>query len=523
MINLNNNFFEKYRYLIFFVITGSIALSTWITNPIFDSNYLFHEGEYVGLLHHMLAFYNNAIEFPLLIHGAMDFIPSIAASGIYGDNHVIVGTRAINTILVWLCWILFFDLCYSMVLDKANQRIIWMVFITAIFFIIAPRFNSPALLIQQSFLGARDIFLILSIWCFVKFSDAIDLMHQRLFLIAGTCSAVAAFFWSYDRGIIAITFLFVMFVESIIKKAKINSLLILISATSFLAFVQYLNIAGSLKNNIDNIYYWITNSKELFGTSFLESGYINLITAALLIIFCIGAIFFTIKDWSKSTDKYKAIVVGLVLVQILLLQTILNRPGMPRLSWAIWPSILMMLFITSRKFTVSQPFKYDLLTASLNFNLAYKFLLSILLLLVFFMSPLILSYGSFIKNLIRPKSDLQIVSLEIINLSSAINQLGDKCVLGWINEGVVALIAKKRFCTRYPYAIYVSKSEEGKLLQQIIKESPNVIVFDVEGDSMVNVDNRSMSSRLPNVDKFILDNYKNRQNIGRYLIASKSL
>ena len=145
MNNTNNHFFEKYRYLIFFVITGSMALSTWITNPISDSNYLFHEGEYVGLLHHMLAFYNNSIEFPLLIHGAMDYIPSIAASSIYGDNHVIVGTRAINTILVWLCWILFFDLCYSMVLDKADQRIIWMVFITAIFFIIAPRFNSPAL------------------------------------------------------------------------------------------------------------------------------------------------------------------------------------------------------------------------------------------------------------------------------------------------------------------------------------------------------------------------------------------
>lgn len=255
----------------------------------------------------------------------------------------------------------------------------------------------------------------------------------------------------------------------------------------------------------------------------MESGYINLITVALLIIFCIGAIVFTIKDWSKSGGKYKATVVGLILIQILLLQTILNRPGMPRLSWAIWPSILMMLFTTSRKFAVGQPFKYDRLTVSLNFNLAYKFLLSILLLLVFSMSPLFLSYGSFIKNLIRPKSDVQIVSLEIINLSSAINQLGDECVLGWVNEGVVALIAKKRFCTRYPYAIYVSKSEEGKLLQQIIKESPKVIVFDVDGDSMVNVDNKSMASRLPNVDKFILDNYKNRQNVGRYLIASKSL
>ncbi len=523
MKNSIDIFYEKYRYLIFFALTGTLAISTWISNPIIDSNFLFHEGEYVGLLHHMRSFYNGEIGFPLLIHGAMDYIPSIIASSIYDDNHVIVGTRAINTILVWFSWIFFLDVCNSMISNKANQRILWMAFVIVIFFIISPRFNSFALLIQQSFLGSRDVFLIFSIWCFVKLADVMGVMRQRLFLIAGTCSAVIALFWSYDRGIIALTFIFVIFVAEIIKKEKIKILFFLISVISTLLLLQYLNVVGSLADNVGNIFYWARSSKEVFGIKLLQSDHKSLVIATLLILFCIGSIVIVVKEWSVSAGKFRYIIVGLVLAQILLLQTIFNRPGMPRLTWAIWPSILLMLFIISRKYTIDLPFKYVKSKSLQDFSFFTKIHLSIFFLVIFFMSPSFWSYGSFIKNAIKPKSDSEIVPPEILGLSGIINKYGDKCVFGWVNEGVISLISKKRFCTRYQYAIYVSKAEEEELLRQIIIESPAVVVFDVGGNSMTNVDNRSMESRLPKVNKFIVDNYKNRQSVGRYLILSKAL
>jgi hypothetical protein len=132
-----------------------------------------------------------------------------------------------------------------------------------------------------------------------------------------------------------------------------------------------------------------------------------------------------------------------------------------------------------------------------------------------------LAYGSFLKNSINPKFDTAIVSAEVVVLSDTIRKYNDSCFFGLTNEGVIALMAKEKFCTHYPYAIYVSKNEESNLLQEIINESPTAIVFDVTGDSFMNVYNRNMARRLPNVHKFILDNYPKKQQIGRYLVVSK--
>lgn len=61
---------EKWRYLIFCTVAGFSAFSTNISHSVMDSNYLYHEGEYVGLLWHMRSFYNGEITFPLLIVAA---------------------------------------------------------------------------------------------------------------------------------------------------------------------------------------------------------------------------------------------------------------------------------------------------------------------------------------------------------------------------------------------------------------------------------------------------------------------
>ena len=82
-------------------------------------------------------------------------------------------------------------------------------------------------------------------------------------------------------------------------------------------------------------------------------------------------------------------------------------------------------------------------------------------------------------------------------------------------------MAKQRFCTKYTYAINVSKAEELSLLRQIKSDSPAYIVFDIAGPSMMVVNNNSMATRLPNTYKFIQDNYPNKQQVGRYLVVSK--
>ena len=521
----NNSFehvIEKYRYYIFSLLTGLVAFSTWITNPILDSNFLFHEGEYVGLLWNMRSFYSGEIQFPLLIHGAMDYLPSIVASFIYGDDHIIVGTRAINTIIAWLCWVLFFDLCYSLI-SKTNTRVFWLIIITAIFFIITPRFNSFALIVQHSFLGPRDIFIITTVWCFTQYTVAISTIRQRIFLIVGTFSAVTAIVWSYDRGIMALAFLAIMFIGVIKNKEKLNATLLFVTACISLVLIQYSNIFGSLSDNANNIFYWAKNSKEVFGIGFGGLDLIGLIITILVALFCTATIVLAVINAPAKTEKNLFIVIGLIVIQILLLKTILNRPGMPRLIWAIWPSILLLLYFASRRFAVNLAMPKFSFSATKPTYIAYKLYAFTFIFLILMVNTAVspVWYGSFIKNILKPKLDTEIVSTEVINLSVVISQYPDKCFFGWVNEGVIALMAKKRFCTQYPYATYVSKADEIKLLQQIKSDSPNAIVYDITGNSMANIDGRSMESRLPIVNKFIQDNYPNRQQVGRYLVLSK--
>lgn len=523
MSNSLEQVIEKYRYWIFFAITGFVALSTWVTNPILDSNFLFHEGEYVGLLWNMHSFYRGEIQFPLLIHGAMDYIPAFIASFLYGNDHIIVGTRVINTIITWLCWVLFFDLCYSLI-SQANHRGFWLIIVTAIFLLFTPRLNAQALVVQQAFLGPRDIFVIATVWCFTKYTVATPLMSQRIFLITGTFSAVAATFWSYDRGIMALAFLAVMFVGVIKDKEKLNATLLLLTACISLVIIQYSNIFGSLTDNVKNIIYWVINSKEVFGIGFSGIDRVSLTFTISVVLFCTATIAIAVINWpAKAERKNIFLIIGLILIQLLLLKTILNRPGMPRLIWAIWPSILMMIYFTSRNIAINFRIATGWITATPVQHRSNKPYLIVLFFFVLITNNMFqpLWYLSFIKNTLKPKPDTEIVSTEVKSVSKIISQYPDKCIFGWVNEGVIALMAKKRFCTQYPYATYVSQAEEPNLLQQLKSESPNAIVFDVSGDSMMNIDNRSMESRLPNVYKFIQENYPKRLQVGRYLIVSK--
>ncbi len=508
---------EKYRYWIFFATTGFIALSTWITNPILDSNYLFHEGEYVGLLYGVRAFLSGDAQFPLLIHGVMDYIPAVIASFIYGDDYIIVGTRALNTIAVWITWVLFLDVGFLLI-SRTNQRIIWVTILIVIFLMMTPSLHAKALSVQQGFLGIRELFLISTVWCFTQYTFSPNPARRKILIITGGISAVMSIYWCYDRGIMAVAFLVVIFTGMIANRQKINAALLFLTICISLAAIQYLKILGSLGDHLHNIHYWVKYSKEVWGdeggwsTIFTALSHYELMSLAVL-LFCTATLVIAFLNRpNKSEKEIISLLIGFTLVQIAML--------FPRLSWLYWPSILIMIYFISRK--VSFDFNVTVSNPAVSKNSTYGYILYLFIFFIpFLVANPISGHASFVKNTFKPKPDTAIVSAEIIHLSTAIIKSDDQCIFGWVNEGVIALMAKKRFCTQYPNAVYVSSAEETQLLQQLRKESPSVIVFDVEGESFMTIRGRNMKDRLPVVNAFIGKNYPHKKQIGRYLIVSK--
>lgn len=524
MNSLFESVIEKHRLLFFSVIAGFIVFSTKINHPILDGLFMFHEGEYVGLLWSIRAFYEGLAPFPLLIHGAMDYIPSIISAHIYGDDRVIVGTRAINTIVVWFSWILFLDICYLLIAKKSARQF-WLAVALVIFIAITPPLFSQALFVQQAFLGTRDLFVLITVWCFTKQISSESRKSEFVFLALGSASAVTSIFWSYDRGMMLIPFVGIIFLGALIGKKYINAVLIALFIILSLLLFNFANIFGSLNDNSHNIIYWIKNSSEIWGVK-LSGTPIYEITVSLVelaFIFSLILVMFINRAEVKK-DKNVFLLIGLFLIQIILLKKSFLRPGMHSFELALWPSILILIYLGSRLFPAvnsvfQKPIKLNssFLTHPLG-GRVYRHSLILLVLSFALMSPKFNAFGSFAKNIIKPKTDAEIVSAEVNKLSSQLQNV--QCIFGWGNEGVIALIAKKRICTLFPSAIYVSHSEEVRMLQQLQNESPNAIAFNPDSWSMA-IDARKMESRLPLVNNYIVTNYPNLQKIGAYSVVSR--
>lgn len=272
-------------YLVFCIVAGIFAFSTNLTSVIVDN---FHEGEYLGFLWHMHAYYNNLAEFPLLIHGAVDYLPSVIASLIYGDERIIVGTRQIGSIILLIEWVLFLDLGYTLIPDS-NQKKYWALFLVAVFVALLPPLGSVYLVMQGAIVGTRDFFLIVAMWAFAKYLSAASKSGSSFFLWLTSFGVAASIFWCYDRGLMAVSFFCIIASGCFFTKRKAAAWFLLFNLMLSLFLIDFYNVVGSMLSNIQNIKYWVTYGTELWSYPF-EKQFLPYMGGLIMILFSISAI-----------------------------------------------------------------------------------------------------------------------------------------------------------------------------------------------------------------------------------------
>jgi hypothetical protein len=516
-------YIKNNRYLYgFFIISFLVAFSTNINATLVD---LFHEGEYVGYLWHMQDYYNGIAKFPLFVHGAIDYIPSIIASVIYGTDHVVIGTRIINVSIVCMQWFLFLDLCYCLYTRKTNNPY-WAIAAVVIFLILSAPLRSLPLDVSSGFLGTRELFLFLSVWSFFKSNMSDSSLKSILFLIVGSISTSISIFWCYDRGLIAVLFFCIILLGTLVYKKLLNALYMIIFAVLSLILIEYSKIFGSVSENIYNINYWVKNTSAI-NPYLLDvahfPGYFS-----LSILFSLSTIisFVTLKVHLRNRlelRQYDTIIFGIIVIQFMLVKLILNRADLERSFGACWPSILLMFHVGPRLFALPEfklPNNFSLSSLIQSSNLSAShvaFKTSFFLLLLTLSLPTIWSYGLFAKKLLRPRPDVEMVSPEINKLCNVLNKVNNKLFFGWTNEGVIALMSGSRFVTNYPYVHYAAPDKEAEMIEELKKELPKAVVYDSSFWAMA-IDGKKMSERFPKINNFILSNYKTRQVINSYTI-----
>lgn len=493
---------------IFILFPLGLAFDVNLIKPLTDG---FHEGEYIGNIQTIRNYYSGISGFPLLIHGAMDYLPSLLAGEIASDDHLLVWTRFLNILAVALCWVLYLDLS-RIILREQSEKIVWGLFFYLSFLWMAIATGTDPVSKQQAFLGTRDLFLILSLWGGTKAIYCRGVPNAYFYMIASGAFAGVSLYWSYDRGVLSATWIIIYALTLLCQRRPSAALTIVLAYASAVLFVSQIKFFGSLLENYNNIVYWIVNTGDVWFLAFKMK--LSALPGALaMLVFSLVVIFHAIvRTIRQGGQKALPLVVGIIFVQLIFLSKMYSLPGFPTSYYFIWPSFLLLILTPPKSNTVSEINKnlvrlIDCVKGSAKtLNREDKLVLwGVGVLMLIMSSNSIVSGLSKAMQLAHPLPDEMIVDRKHYGVDVVSEQKID-CVFLWSNEGVFSLLLNKPYCTRFTYAVYISKSEEAHALDYLKSNPPGLIVYGSPLWSM-SIYGRHMRDRLPAIDRFIHENY----------------
>lgn len=501
-------------YLLFFSLSLYMVSLVDVNHVLRDS---FHEGEYLGVLWHIESYYHGNSTFPLVIHGGMDFIPALLAKFLYGPDQLVVGTRVINAVIVALTWSFFLALFRKIILAGMASSW-WLVLPITFLWLVAIRLDD-AVSLHQAFLNPRDIFLVALAYFVLSFECAEDKGGQLTNLVLAAISCSISLFWSYDRGVVALGFFLMFLIGLFFRRRLLDAALTLFTFTIFIIITDLSHLMGTLSEVLSNVIYWSKHSTDWrLPYTIIRVGYAAPIT--LLVLFSIYVFLPVLKQSSSSIQKIKWYWLALLVLQLLSLSLALKRPDSAHISWSIWPALLFFFYSAVQLLGDKCIIKIRWVKP-LNLPVCVFFYAAAMLVcIVFYFFIPSNNTLSFIKNLLRPDQNMKVVSEDKVAVATNFLESNPHCFFGWTNDGEMAMLVGKPYCTKITYATYASRDSDNDLLIDLRMSNPNAILLG-PGNYPTNIVSNSMQTRLPKVSQFIMDNYPNEQVIGVYVIRKK--
>jgi hypothetical protein len=503
---------------IIFLVPVIIGLNTAFHAPLLDR---FHEGEYLGNLLNMMGYYSKSAPFPVFVHGAMDYMPALISFLISDEHYYIALTRYLNIGAVVICWIMWLDMS-RVILRRHEEKLVWLGLFYLIFLWMTLSIGADPVLKQQSFIGTRDLFLMLSIWSSIR-SSSVQPVSGKLFLLFSGVFAAFALYWSYDRGILSLIWILGMGFVFILNGRQREVAIIFASYICSIFALSEIGLFGKFSENIYNIKYWIINTGEVWNYPLRDKIIALPYMAGMIGLFLFAVYNIVASDGIKKAILAKPYIVGLILMQIVLFGKMLSLPGFPTSYYFIWPTLLLLIFTPPKLLLTSLINKKMIRIANKADELRANFLksksllfFSACLILIFLSNALVHSALS-IRNLGRLMPNEKILEKKYYGIDT-LDSRKIKCVFNWSNEGVFSVLLNVPYCTKYQYAVYISKGNEFAVLEELKSQPPDLIIYDSQFWSM-SIFGRHMRNRLPNIDRFIMENYNLVSGANGYVFA----
>ncbi len=482
----------------------------------------FHHGEYFHAAAHF--FNQEAIGFiPLTIHGAIDFVPTVMARGLWGGWNYFLPTAALHQLLGLFASMTFIALSYELTREKESQR--WSLVVAA--------------LVAPLCVADKDLFLLLSLYLFILIGNRswprrLEIILKALF---GLLVAIG-FFWSFDRGIAQTVSLGIATLFLARKNRD--------SFVSIFVFLLVIGLLGiyfpvfSLSNYVENVHVLMETSLQwsygfqsrpvrltifaffvnayaffLYVRSYFQSGQIKSKISEVIVFFLLSA--FMLKIGTNRADLGH--IYMSLWMPMLMLNTVRVNPELGR----YWKYGVVTVFLAALYWTLKTD-SYGLVlvgaglacivfatpgtSSRMAFRTIFYLLVSASLSSVIYSGAKGLWGGQYnwIARMHSPPSNSLSSTKGVAWASEQILRAHAKCVFDLSNNGVINGLTNLSGCSRFSYLVYAGKQHEDELISALRLTMPSVIVYSSTYWSY-SIDGRTMRDRFPVLDAFILARY----------------
>ncbi len=495
----------------------------------------FHHGEFFASVTSL--FNDSALNFhPLIIHGALDFLPALAAKRIFGSENYFLPTYAVYKLLNFISAAYLVLIACKLTKNKKNQ-----------FFLITLTFIAAPFLV-----GYRDLFLLIALHLFLYILDARYRVNQSIFLHAIFGFIVGlGLFWSYDRGIAGAISLGIAILSLLPNHRQP-----IISLASFVGTVFGMGLffeAFSFESYLSNIFILMqTSGKWSYGLQkvpILLTLFVSILNFYLLFILLSESL----KAVNFSDNL--PILICLVLLSLFMLKIGVNRADLQHIYMSLWIPLLISLYLHDKTISVSRLsslfifFSFSLGLLLTIFAKSYPALIVsavpvftltkyrneilkkftkalpgflIFVCLGFITTAFFKSDGQYnwLKSLSALPSNHSSSTEGVIWASDRLKEHSVECVFDLSNNGVINGLLHLPSCSRFTYPIYAGPQHEDILVSDLSNALPAAIVYSSTFWSY-DIDGQDMKIRFPKLDEFIVKKYTNEVCNHGYCIRHK--
>ncbi|MEO8153068.1 MAG: hypothetical protein ABI605_08365 [Rhizobacter sp.] len=468
----------------------------------------FHEGEYLNLGEHVRAYVAGTQAYPVLIHGAMDYLPQRLAAWIDADS-VIVYTRLVNGLLGAVSLFLFCVLLHLLLDGLGPLTRLGLALAAIPVFSAGP--GADIVSAQQAPLGLRETFVLLTLLLIV-------LREKRLrgatawTLLAGTAMVLATG-WSYDRGLAAVLATFA-WIAVMAMRRDLRGIGWVAGGMALGVAILAVPVMGGW-HHLDNLVYWLCNAGEVWQQpAEMKTG--RMVGAAPGIALCAVAVVSTVLQWGRGMPEAdRGFTLALLGAQLVMGYKLLGFPLVPHSAFALWPSVLLLchLYVDLLRRIEAEIVAYGARAR----GPARLFVAALACAAVF---PYFATVPAALRNLQHGVlADTELMGETVATLANALAP--NDCVFDFTNEGLVTFAARKTNCSDYPYGVYIAPDRQAEVIDQLERRNLVAIVSRDEGWQF-NMLNRPMDERLPLIAAYIERHYPEVEVVGGHRISRKA-